>query len=282
MKFKLIALLSCLIFLSTCGISPENIDEISPAIEEPSPTLAQPQTNELISIPIIEEIAEYKDNTKVEELIKTNINLVPSYSQSIESINIIKHPKNESVFLIRFSSHWFYDFYVAKISQNSTLDLKLIGNGHIAKFVKLHGFDDYFIELYYSSHQGNGGLFLYSLNNETSHYDVKWDINKVYDCNHEGMEYTNFERSFKGRVSFVFKNGYLEANYNTVDNNGYSKLIFTGVQQIKNGYEDNDILYEGKCKLVYKYAPDYDSFVLNIEECIFPKYWFYNWNAIDE
>ena len=193
-------------------------------------------------------------------------------------INVEQNPTESDMFILQMNDgFWFDKVYLVKCADGKITESRLLSDECVtkAKFVPLGGFKDFFVELYYSTHMGNGGLKLFSLDSDIPDFD----INGVYDCNTEGADYTDLQKLFPtNEFSFVYRNDYLDVKYAQPYNDEPNTISFTGIQQLLDG--NGNVLDESECKVAYSYDSESKTMVLDKANCTFPKYWFYNWNAI--
>ena len=111
-----------------------------------------------------------------------------------------------------------------------------------------------FIEIYDSTHMGNGGMKLVSWDDLTN---PKYEFTGVVDKHYEIEEKTG--------CSKVFADGYLSSFYYDVDSDGRTDVVFEGIQwlvddNIESSYFGENIMKTTFIKWVYLYNSQMDMF----------------------
>jgi len=196
-----------------------------------------------------------------------------------EIVNVQQHPTKPEIFILQMKElfSWFDRVYLVWCADNYIFESIELSSECVskAKFVPVDSFIDYFIEFYESTHMGNGGMTLYSIDPEIPTFHFYG----VYDCNREDMEYSDLQSIFAcRRFSFIYKNDYLDVAYALPYNDEKCTVTFRGWQLLLD--ENESIISESECVIAFMYDSEYKTMVLSRDDCVFPEYWFYNWNAV--
>ena len=187
-----------------------------------------------------------------------------------EIIKVSEYGAGSELFLLQTSDgFWFDEVYLVRYVDNEIIEYELLTNECVseARFVSVGEFDEYFVEYYYSTHMGNGGMVLHSLDPEVPNFDFFG----VYDAHHDHREipalYETFHSDF---YSFVFKGGFLKASYAQPYNDEVGTVTFRGTQQLLGS--DDNILHESECVIAYIYDSETQTMVLSQEDSVFPDF----------
>ena len=203
----------------------------------------------------------------------------PDDFSEYEIVSVEQHPTRPELFILQMKDifSWFDGVYLIRCEDNFIFESIEISSECVSKarFVPVGSFIDFFIEFYESTHMGNGGMTLYSINPEVPSFHFYG----VYDCNAENLEYTNLQRIFSSeRFSYIYKNSFLDVAYSLPYNDEKCTVTFRGWQLLLD--ENDNILNESECAITFIYDSESKTMVLSRDDCVFPEYWFYNWNAI--
>lgn len=126
-----------------------------------------------------------------------------------------------------------------------------LANGILsARFVKLAGFPESVLEVFDTTHMGNGSIHLYSLNQNTRQIRPIFEacaVDNYHDHIWNPDGYPELGGDWKGDCSVYYKNGRLQSQYKDVNNDGVDDVILTGTQQIfcsRNGHDADELVKE--------------------------------------
>lgn len=145
------------------------------------------------------------------------------WNGEIERIELVKFDQDEDLFVALFDSqaHWWGDFvvfcadgsdlrWVATIPEK---DEPLAAYGVSARGFRLPGFPEPFVEVVWSSHRGNGDVYLYELREQR--------LRLVLSATAVDRERTE---------GSVFRGGVLSRSYADVDGDGHLDVSLTGTR----------------------------------------------------
>jgi len=188
----------------------------------------------------------------------------------LEIIKVTESSWGNELFLVQTSDgFWFDEVYLVRYVDGEIVEYELLTDECVseAQFVSVGDFKELFVEFYYSTHMGNGGMVLYSLDPEVPNFDFFG----VYDAHQDHREIPALHEAFHSDFySFVFKGGYLKASYARPYNDEVCTVTFRGTQQLLDS--DDNILHESECVIAYNFDSESQTMVLSREDCILPEF----------
>ncbi|MDF2514141.1 MAG: peptidase BlaR1 [Herbinix sp.] len=161
-------------------------------------------------------------------------------------------------------------YYIETDEQDLVQRVTALSGGNKEQFsydvVKLSG--ENYAAVYSSSHMGNGDLILFPLDNEKS---STYTIEGAIDHHYESIS-TVDENGTECMSSQIYYNGRLTADYEDVNEDGFTDIILTGIVLKYTGYSGEEY-FNGygqltdslNCKRTYLYQKNEDQFVQSEE-----------------
>lgn len=127
-----------------------------------------------------------------------------------------------------------------------------LANGILsAQFIKLEGFTESILEVFDTTHMGNGSIHLYSFNQNTKQIRPLFQacaVDNYHDTRQDPKGYPELGGGWWGSCSVYYKDGRLEAKYKDVNSDGVDDVVLTGTQQIfcSRTYDEEEQLVQEK------------------------------------